>query len=272
MAACSESRWLSVGGASVTVAAANSTSYVVLRSVTGIGGVLKSLGVAGGTDYHFVRVTLDGKQLVDDYLSGTLSDPSHSNTCMSLDLGFEQSMLVEVRDAARSPATKYWCVDVPHGSRLVESSEETVEIGGDLLRYRNERFATDEGGEYVSQRLLGPERTARVQLQRDVVLGRGVVAGVVRLEDFSGRSLTAATVDLLIRLSGTITALGTSRLGPVEGERAFELNLEQALEGPLNYLFFRGPPFPSPLISLDVVTDLAGYANFPARLSYAPRW
>lgn len=147
----------------ITTATANSTSFVLLRSVTGIGGQLLSVGVAGGTGYHFVRIGVDGRRLVDDYLSGTVGGgPTHTNTSLSLDLPFGSSFEVDVRDdPGASPATRYWCVDMTNGSELVSRSEELFTEHGTELVYRDEVYRTEEGNEYSTRSLVGPRVVSR---------------------------------------------------------------------------------------------------------------
>jgi hypothetical protein len=252
----------------IGTAAPGSVSWTQLRCVTGIGGQLKSVGIAGGTVYHFVQITIDGNQLVDDYLAGTLASPSHSNTSLALDLPFEHDFEVKVRDdPSGSPATTYWCVYMTNGSERISSVDEIVTQDGIEYLYRREVFRTEENVEYSTRGLVGPIRVSRVRLAEDVVR-YGTLRGSVHFESPSTDTrLGVESVDLLVRFPGFQTELVRIPIGEVVGERSFEVGLQSYL----NELVFRLPPFRAGPATFEVATDVRGFSNVPVRFVYLPQ-
>jgi hypothetical protein len=251
----------------IVTAAPGSTSWHELHSVRGIGGQLKSVGIAGGTVYHYVRITIDGSQLADDYLAGTLASPSHSNTSLALDLPFERDFSVYVRDdPSRSPATKYWCVYMTNGSELISSVDEIVFEDDTEYLYRIEAFRTDEGLDYITRGLIGPLRVSRIRLAEDVVRS-GVLEGSVHFESPSPDvTLQAESVDLVVRFPGLRSELARIPIGEVSDERRFEVSLRPHLDE----VTYRFQPFQPGLVNFDIATDIRGFSNVPVRFVYLP--
>lgn len=252
----------------IVTAAPGSLSWHQLRSVSGIGGHLKSVGIAGGTVFHYVRITIDGQELVQDYLSGTLSSPSHSNTSLSLDLPFHHDFAVDIRDApSSSPGTTYWCVYMTNGSELIRSDDEiVVQDDGMEYLYRREIYRTDENVEYSTRGLIGPNRVSRIRLADDVVR-RDTLQGSVHLESPSPDvPIHAESVDLALRFPGLQSELVRIPIGEIFSERGFEVGLRVYLEE----LVSRFPPFPVAPTMFEVATAIPGFANIPTRFAYLP--
>jgi len=249
----------------IVTAAPGSTAWQQLRSVTGIGGRLKSIGIAGGTAYHFVRITIDGSELAEDYLAGTLASPSHSNTSIALDLPFDHDFAVDVCDApSPSPATTYWCVYMTNGSELINSNFEIVIEGDTEYLYQNEVFRTEEGVEYTTRGLIGPNRISRIRLNEDVVR-IGSLEGSVLLESPTPKvELQVESVDLVFRYPGLRSELMRIPIGGVFGELQFEVNLRS----PLRDLVAQLPRNPLQPTIFEVATDIEGFSNVPVRFVY----
>ena len=251
----------------IVTAAPGSLTWHELRAVSGVGGHLKSVGIAGGTVFHFVQITLDGQQLADDYLSATLSSPSHSNTSLTLDLPFHHDFAVHVRDEpSSSPGTTYWCVYMTNGSELIRSDDEIVQDDGMEYLYRREIYRTDWGEEYTSRGLIGPNRVSRIRLAEDVVR-RGTLQGSVHFESPSPDvPLYVESVDLAVRFPGLQSELMRIPVGEVRVEGRFEVRLREYLDE----VVFRFPPFPVAPGVFEIATAIPGFANVPARFAYLP--
>jgi hypothetical protein len=247
---------------------ARTTSTTFVPFVRGRGsGVLNGLAVAGGVQYHYVRVTLDGKQLagpvgvdgggrpMDPFLSGIQGGAAHGNNGVPIGLEFEHELLVEIRGSVPSPQTVFWASYVIAPMAPQEPEAPVEEVQGVPHRFFESR------GLRV---LLGPARWSRVVLTSDVWLPGEWIAGRVELR--ADREMEqppfAETVPLVLRPSGR-----TRRLEPlmvlheVRGEAGFEIPPDALDERrDLRYLLRTGR-------SVEIVAELAGYANYPAMLA-----
>lgn len=85
---------------------ANSNVYVLFLTVTGINGLLTGVGVCGGNSRHYVRITIDGQHLVDDFLCASSS--GYANNGLGVSLPFDNDLQIEVKDDAPSVMTRFW--------------------------------------------------------------------------------------------------------------------------------------------------------------------
>lgn len=51
---------------------ADSNVFIPFLKVSGINGTLTGLAVCGGPAHHYVRIGIDGRQIVEDFLCGCL--------------------------------------------------------------------------------------------------------------------------------------------------------------------------------------------------------
>jgi hypothetical protein len=159
----------------LTIAAADNTAWVMLAHVTGTRGILTGLGVAGGPDYHHFRVTIDGMIIGDDFLLGT-GVAGHVNNGLGVGLPFSHELVVEARDSPEPSAiTRYWVAYVTDSHALAEVRNRVDEVAGQRYLYKVAHYEREEQETHVIESLIGPARTARIQLAEDTV----------RLEDWS---------------------------------------------------------------------------------------
>jgi hypothetical protein len=95
---------------------ANSSSYRPLVKISGKSGVLTGLGIAGGASYHYFRVLMDRKVVVDEFLCASLSQ-NFGNNGIGVNLPFEEELTIEIRDSTPSPLPRFWCSYVISGSK-----------------------------------------------------------------------------------------------------------------------------------------------------------
>jgi hypothetical protein len=154
----------------ITTGPANSLTWKTLEHVKGDGGTLTGLGVAGGTDYHAMRVSIDGKTLANQFLAGT-GGSNHVNNGIGVSLPFASDMKVEIKDApVVSPITTFWVAYVTDNSEPIGESTRIETEDGMEYRYRTVLYAKDSGETYEIETLLGPRFFARIELDWDVVV------------------------------------------------------------------------------------------------------
>lgn len=216
-------------------------------------GVLWGLAVAGGISYHYFRVTLDGQQLVDEYLSGIYGGPAHGNNGLTVGLYFDRELLVEIRNSAASPQTVFWASYATWGGPGPPAARGEAHAEGMSYVY-----------EYGEGRtvLVGPAQWSRIELDTDTWLPNEALAGMLELRSRDDAVPFEAEVPLMLRLAGRTRSLGTAAtLFDVEGSKRFEISPDTIGEV-LERLQFAGRAGGG----LELVAKLPRYANHPATL------
>jgi hypothetical protein len=227
---------------------AYSRNYRTLVEVTDTGGVLTGLGVAGGVYYHYFRVWIDGRMVVDDFLCGNIAQSG--NNGLGVNLPFERELIVQIKDSDPTPLPRFWCSFITHGSKKIEETFEIREINGVRYVYKIERFKHMEKV-YTIESSYGGEKVSKIILERDTYAPGESIKGVIKLRNWKGERLREEKVPLILRYVGRRTELARFTIGPVDGEYNFKI------PGPR----FRG--------QFEIVCDLKGYVNFPAVFTMA---
>jgi hypothetical protein len=235
----------------VVAATADSVSWVKLVEVSGDGGVLTGLGVAGGPDYHYLKVEIDGVLVVDEFLAGT-GVPGHVNNGVGMALPFKHDLIVHARDEpVPSALAKYWVAYVTDHSDPVEDTPYVEGIEGKDYRYRRQLYRKPDGNQYSVESLVGPSRVAGIRLARDWVNledisteegGRVWIGAEISLSDIEAKGGEPPEATAIVRLAG--------RQAPVDEVRptGIEEPLEIWMPGPGEYA---------------IATTLDGYSNVP---------
>jgi hypothetical protein len=223
---------------------ANTSSYRVLVNIRGVSGILTGLGIAGGDSYHYFRVKIDGNNVVDEFLCGTMS--KLENNGLGINLPFNNELIVEIRDSKPSPLPRFWCSFYTHHSTKVKE-EFTIElIEGVNYVYKVEYFEY-EGKRYTIKSSYGNAKISRVVLEKDTYFAGESIKGNIELKDWQGNPLSEEKVILILRPLGRRTELQKFEIGSVKDKRGFEIKLPNNLRG-----------------DFELLCDLKGYANFPA--------
>lgn len=220
-----------------------SSTYKPFLSIRQCSGVLTALGIARGYSYHYFKVTLDGKPIVEDYLCAG----DYGNNGIGVNLPFYNDLLVEVKDSIPSALTEFWVSYVLLGSELKETRYESREE----YIYRIDVFEVKEKT-YRVESLERHERISRVALDQDVILPGEKISGKVRLVNWEDEPLydvTGLSVPVFLQPVARTRVLKSTETGIVKGEGSF------AMEPP----DFKG--------SFEVLTNIKGYANVPASLT-----
>jgi|GEM_PF-2513909 len=223
---------------------ANTSSYKVLVNISGVSGILTGLGVAGGDYYHYFRVNIDGRNVVNEFLCGTMSDLG--NNGLGINLPFNNELIVEIRDHKPSTLPRFWCSFYTHHSRKVYETYVIEKIKDVDCVYKVEEFEY-EGRRYTIKSSYGNAKISRVVLEKDTYFAGGSIKGNIELRDWQGEPLIERNVILILRLLGRRTELQRFAIGSVEGKGGFEIKLPNNLKG-----------------NFELLCDLEGYANFPA--------
>jgi hypothetical protein len=223
---------------------ANTSSYRVLVNIKGVSGILTGLGVTGGDYYHYFRVKIDGRIVVNEFLCGTMSELE--NNGLGINLPFNNELIVEIRNHKPSTLPRFWCSFYTHHSRKVNENYVIEQIDGVDYVYKVEEFEY-EGKRYTIKSSYGNAKISRVVLEKDTYFAGESIKGNIELRDWQGKPLYEKNVILILRLLGRRTELQKFKIGPVEGKRGFEIELPKTLKG-----------------NFELLCDLKGYANFPA--------
>jgi hypothetical protein len=243
----------------IASAPANSLRWITLVRLSGDGGTLTGLGVAGGPDYHHLRVALDGTTVVDEFLAGT-GAANHVNNGIGVALPFSSDLKVDIRDEPTpSPITTFWVAYVTDNSEPISESTRIETLEGVEYRYRTEHYAKRPGGTYEVDTLIGPRFLARVEIDRDVIVLARYPPG--RFEPFGppespavGLRARASVWDTETAESVHFGALGAAIRVPGRSTILQEVSLEPSMsEIPVWF-----PPG-----EYSIATTSAEYANIP---------
>ena len=241
----------------ITTSVADSIHFVPLVELTNTSGVLTAIGVAGGEKYHYFRLTIDGSELVNDYLVGANNGFADSNGGLGVALPFCTSLKVEIRDDPdESSLTKFWATYRTDHSSLESEPEEFEEKtdAGRQVRYRRSVYRRFDGETYVLTELIGPLHWSRVVLSRDTIIGDEPISGQVELFEYPSQTeLSADSVSLVVRLAGRSRRIQDIEVGRVEGTRSFTHSLNELAT-------LRGHEF-------EIRAELHGFTNVPARFT-----
>lgn len=225
----------------LAVAAADSVTWVTLASVSGDSGTLTGIGVAGGPDYHYFRISIDGAVLAADFLAGT-GVAGHVSNGVGISLPFSTDLVVDVRDGpTRSPITRFWAAFVTDHSDPIDESFHLETVEGTEYRYQRRRFTKDDIGTYVVETLLGPRRVAEIRLKHDFARlhswtpdagGYVQLAGDATVTDFeTGEQFMLKNVPAFVRPAGRAEVVSEALIG----ERGQLEAAELWLPGPGDY-------------------------------------
>lgn len=238
--------------ARVAVSTANTTSYVTLLNVSGVDGVLTSVGVASGKNYHYFRITIDGATVVSDIMVGSNAQAVAANGGLGVALPFGNSLQVEIKDSPASPLTRYWAAYVTSHTQPFERPEiEVVEHEGQPYLRESAVFGEDPSSRYRIETLLGPMQRSRVELRGDYFLSQEPVAGSVLLEAGPLDAPVPVSVEgitLLVRPHGYRRVLDALEIGYVEGRRDFEYRGNELIRSG----------------TFEIAAALDGFQNIPA--------
>lgn len=255
---------------SILTDVADCTSYRHLLSISGSRGVLRSVGVAGGDGFQWIRVTLDGTQIVDQFLCVSYDGPQ--NTGLSLEFGFERDLLVEAKDSRkRTGMPRFWIAYSWNRPAGGNRTLRTISIDGVPFVYERREYPPDQKSMFP--RPMQIEEVSQGALQRTTVttdptdtrldpLERGYhgVSGSVLFERFDAeermyrpKPIDLERVQVVARTVGSHEVVGQTLARP-DGSRA--------------YFRFEGTIRPTARSSCILVhSDVAGYSNRPAVLA-----
>lgn len=257
------------------------TEYVELLNISRASGELKSLAVSDGIAYHKFRVTIDGTELADAYLTATSDGSVRSNAGLAVGLRFEQSLQVDVKASKFSPQTTYWAVACTDSSELIGRRTFVEDVGDAPYRFERLSYRGDDEQEYEVTAAIGPEHLSRITVDDEGGAGEYAITGLVELRSAAGEPISESIVPFVVRRVGSrrsrpiLTEEGERYiLRNVNGEQRFELPvaalLDQLAAPRDRYLLNRGfPPLPYPAMfgpDIEIAADLHGYANYPARV------
>jgi len=211
----------------VAVSTANTTSYVPLLNVSGVDGVLTSVGVASGKNYHYFQITIDGTLVVSDIVVGSNAQMTAANGGLGVALPFSKSLQVDIKDSPASSLPRFWASYVTSHTELSGVPEiEVFEHDAQLFLREHAKFGEGES-RYTIETLLGPMRRCRVELYGDYFLPDEPIQGKVLLEEGPPGShetapLSVEDVILQIRPYGYSRVLDEVQVGYVEGQREFD--------------------------------------------------
>lgn len=254
----------------------STTGFVPLLNIPDGHGELKSLGVANGLRYHYVRVTIDGAVLAEERLAGTAFANGRCQASLPIGLRFEDSLLVEVRSDTDAPQTTYWVVAQTDSSEFVRSEHFTSGFDSIDLVFERSTYRRPNGSTYDVIVAIGPERISELSLNLDVYQRDELLEGTVRLRTATGQPLYAEFVPIVVRISGTqrpFPIRGRGReidrsnnqsfgVANVEGTRGFGIPvgaIADSLNLQLPVVIGVGPQF-------ELVAQLQGFSNVPTGL------
>jgi len=221
-----------------------SSTYKVLLSITGLSGALTGLGIARGYSYHYFKISIDGKPIVENYFCAGDSE----NNGMGVNLPFNRDLLIEVKDSIPSAMTQFWASCVLSGSKIREEKFEPL----DGYVYRMTEFEIEKKIHTVKS-LVGHERVSKVILDKDAISEGEEITGRVELRNWEGKLLYDADgccVPVFLRPVARSAAFSPTKTESVkEGVGTFKMELPK----------FKG--------NFEVLADLTDYANIPAYLT-----
>jgi hypothetical protein len=242
----------------VKTSVANSTAYVSLVKVPAksgeeVSGWLTGLGIASAAEYHYFRVTLDGIQVVDEFLVGSNATVVAANNGLGVALPFAKSLAVDIRDLpTASSLTMYWATYVTDSTEPLGSPEIYFdEVAGQAFVRQLARYGTEERS-YTVDSLLGPVLWSQVKLTTDYFIGEEPVTGSVELWSEPGHVPgSAGSVELVVRPAGFTRELDRIPIEILEGGSA-DFTYDRATPGVRSGLF-------------EIVADIPNAANKPGR-------
>jgi hypothetical protein len=245
----------------IHTAFANNTSYVPMLRVRGLSGILKGLGIAGAPRFHYVRVTIDGATLVDEYLAANLISPAPGNTGFVCDLPFADELVIEIRDLVPSPQARFWVSYLLYGFNDDYAETEKTEAIESIADIEYLVAYERAGDDFEIARLRNARREAIVVLDTDTwIPGRDEeVSGSVLLRDYREPVFAEYGVPVVIRRSGY-----TRPLLETSADRSAERFRFSVPSRVIRAMLADFGPFGAP--GLEVATDLPGYANYPTAL------
>lgn len=165
-------------------------------------GVLRSIGIAGGEDRHYYRITIDGREILstnnlDQYFHSALYQGSggENNQGMGIDFRFSD-LEVEIRDAYRSPATRFWVLYELDRAPLSDAYLD--ELGEDMTTgafHKDDPYRhTRDGFTYLDlddhQLLQGRTITARTVINENLIRYGEPIQGRIELLSWDGRTFS----------------------------------------------------------------------------------
>ena len=244
--------------AHVRTGTANSTTFIPLVRVPAkigeeVSGVLTGLGIASAAEYHYFRVTIDGSQVVDEFLAGSNATVVSANNGLGVDLPFTKSLTVHIRDLPHaSSLTMFWAAFVTASTEPLGEPEfyhDVVE--GQIFVRQLTRHGTREQS-YTIDSLVGPYLWSQVNVATDYLLGEEPVTGSVVLWTEPGHvPVSPGPVEMIVRPAGFTRELDRFGVEIVEGGTA-EFYYNSETPGGRAGMF-------------EIVADIPYAANMPGR-------
>lgn len=263
----------------MTVSMVATATWTTLVHVQGESGQLGGVGVSSASNYHELRVTIDGVVLAQDVLAGANSGAADGNIGLGVALPFDDELTVEVRDPAASVLARYWAAYHTDNSRPVAAVREVETVDGREHVYVRRTYSSDDSDDrgYAVVSLLGPRHLARVVLDADVVRPDESIEGSVVLleiplddEDGAGdepepdggpyRPVTGTIDGAPGRVQATLRGLPVPLLRAfADPESSYRFGLGPIVDDEHPWSRYRQRP-----LWLRVHADVPGYAGCPA--------
>jgi hypothetical protein len=232
----------------MTSAIVDSTNYETIVPETAGPGRLTAIGIAGGREYHYVKITLDDNEVLDEIVCGSNTRAADSNMGLGVDLPFDAKIKVEGKDSKRSSITRFLVAYVTENSPIAgtPSLETSYSEATKRAYLRRVSMFVGERGSYVTNELVGPRFRSYIELESDVVHPGTPIRGAVRvLDELSGDQIKVGDLPLSVTLRDYDEPLA----GGQTSDGQFEISIDDR--------YIRVP--------LEIATTSEEFANIPAR-------
>lgn len=200
---------------SINVLIASNDQYVKLVNIQGKGGCLNGIGVSGGINRHYFRITIDGRIIVDDNSLCVASRGSQNNG-FPVNLTFNQNLLVEVKDLEPSGVTEYWVSYTVNGSSFLNSSEYEEKIGDMSYIFKKSTYLSDDNKEFAIEENMGPRFKSKILLDGDVIFRDGKIHGIIELADYKKMQNHLRSIEVVLRPIGFTSVLSRTKTSFLE--------------------------------------------------------
>jgi hypothetical protein len=200
--------------------------------LTQVSGTLTAIAIAGGQDYHYFKVTIDGNLVVDEALCG---GGTWMHNSIGLNLPFSRNLKVEIADSIPSTMPIFWVSYFVGGCNMIKRGKPArKEVDGINFAYRTDFFQTEDGKEYGVEYSSGAWSLSEVAVNVDAYRAgkielSGSISVLEQSEDNPDEFVNAdvSNVVLVCRPAGKSAEFAQLPLGGwVEGQREFNWTIE----------------------------------------------
>lgn len=241
-----------------------------IAHVLGTSGVLNSVGVSSDSGFHYFKIEIDSKTVVDTHILDPFSRSSQASNSLAVNLPFENSLNIYVHSVDTYPQAKFSASFITNGGDEILADEKVSYAQNEIdCEFSRLVLRSAPGAHvYFVETALQPSKWCKIDLEKDTLFaGESLRGRLMFPQDVKATATITQRPRLIMRLAEMRRPLGS--LDVADNEHNFEFEwLWSDFEAILQDALTSGLMQRGGRIDFEVIADIPRFLNYPARFSF----